>query len=103
MRDTQRERQRHRKWEKQAPCREPDAGLDPGPPRDHDRSQRHAQPLSHSCVPRSLILFFQIFYFKPWSESSNYKGSKKIFYFFFVVFAVALASLVINRYGYFSL
>ena len=30
MRD--RERQRHREREKQAPCREPDVGLDPRPP-----------------------------------------------------------------------
>ena len=33
MRDTERERQRHRQREKQAPCREPDVGLDPGSPR----------------------------------------------------------------------
>ena len=32
MRDTERERQRHRKREKLAPCREPDAGLDSGTP-----------------------------------------------------------------------
>ena len=34
MRDTERERerQRHRQREKQTPCREPDAGLDPGSP-----------------------------------------------------------------------
>ena len=32
-RDTHRERgQRHREREKQAPCREPDMGLDPGSP-----------------------------------------------------------------------
>ena len=31
MRDTER-RQRHRQREKQAPCREPDAGLYPGTP-----------------------------------------------------------------------
>ena len=30
MRDTERERQRRRQREKQAPCREPDVGLDPG-------------------------------------------------------------------------
>ena len=34
-RDTQRERQRHRQREKQAPCREPDVGLDPGSPGPH--------------------------------------------------------------------
>ena len=32
MRHTERERQRHRQREKQAPCREPDMGLDPGSP-----------------------------------------------------------------------
>ena len=32
MRVTQRERQRHRQREKQAPCREPDVGLDPRTP-----------------------------------------------------------------------
>ena len=29
MRDRERERQRHKQREKQAPCREPDVGLDP--------------------------------------------------------------------------
>ena len=29
-RERERERQRHRRREKQAPCREPDTGLDPG-------------------------------------------------------------------------
>ena len=33
-RERERERQRHRQREKQAPCREPDAELDPGSP-DH--------------------------------------------------------------------
>ena len=32
MRDRDRERQRHRQREKQAPRREPNVGLDPGPP-----------------------------------------------------------------------
>ena len=32
MIDTERERQRHRQKEKQAPCREPDVGLDPRTP-----------------------------------------------------------------------
>ena len=35
MRDTQRKRQRHRQREKQASCREPDVGLDPGSPGSH--------------------------------------------------------------------
>ena len=37
MRDTERERQRHRQREKQAPCREPDVGLDPRSPGLHLR------------------------------------------------------------------
>ena len=32
MRDTDRERQRHRQKEKQAPCSEPDVGLNPETP-----------------------------------------------------------------------
>ena len=32
MRDTEQERGRDRQREKQAPCREPDVGLDPGSP-----------------------------------------------------------------------
>ena len=32
MRDTERERQRHRQSEKQALCRDTDVGLDPGSP-----------------------------------------------------------------------
>ena len=50
----QRERQRHRQREKQAPCREPDVGLHlrilgscPGP-------QADAQPLSHPGVLSTL-------------------------------------------------
>ena len=39
MRDThierERQRQRHRQREEQAPCREPDVGLDPGSPGSH--------------------------------------------------------------------
>ena len=44
MRHTERERQRHRQREKQAPCREPHAGLDPEP-RDHTLGPR--QTLNH--------------------------------------------------------
>ena len=34
-RERERERQRHRQREKQAPCREPDLGLDPRSPVSH--------------------------------------------------------------------
>ena len=35
VRERERERQRHRQREKQAPCGEPDVGLDPGSPGSH--------------------------------------------------------------------
>ena len=39
MRDRERERQRHRQREKQAPCREPDVGLDSRTPGSHPATQ----------------------------------------------------------------
>ena len=47
MRDTDREKQRLRQKEKQAPCREPDVGLDPGTPGSHPKPKADAQLLSH--------------------------------------------------------
>ena len=49
MRDT--EKQRHRQREKQASCREPDAGLDPRTPGSRSEPKADAQPLSHPGVP----------------------------------------------------
>ena len=49
--DTHRERQRHRRRDKQAPCREPDVGLDPRTPGSRLESKADAQPLSHPGVP----------------------------------------------------
>ena len=53
----QKERQRHRQREKQAPCREPDVGLDPRTPGSHPEPKADAQPLSY---PGSLSLSFCI-------------------------------------------
>ena len=53
MRDTERERQRHRQREKQALCREPDAGLDPRTPGSHPGPKTGAKPLSHPGIPSS--------------------------------------------------
>ena len=39
MRGTERERQRHRQGKKQAPCREPDVGLDPRTLGSHPESK----------------------------------------------------------------
>ena len=47
MRDIQRERQRYRQREKQAPCREPNVGLDPGTPGSRPEPKADVQPLSH--------------------------------------------------------
>ena len=49
MRDTKRER--HRQREKQAPCRKPDVGLDPGTPGSQPEPKAGAQPMSHPGAP----------------------------------------------------
>ena len=57
MRDTQkeRERQRHRQREKQAPCREPDVGLDPRTLGSQPELKPDAQPLSPAGDPRQVL------------------------------------------------
>ena len=50
MKDKERQRHRQRE-EKQAPCTEPDAGLDPRTPGSHPKPKVDAQPLSHPGVP----------------------------------------------------
>ena len=52
----ERERQRHRQREKQAPCREPDVGLDPGSPGSCSGPKAGAKPLSHPGCPNFTIL-----------------------------------------------
>ena len=56
MRDTQKERQRHRQREKQAPCREPDVGLDPRSLGSGPGLKAGAKPLSHPGIPFVVIL-----------------------------------------------
>ena len=46
-----RERQRHRQREKQAPYREPDAGLDSRTPGSLPEPKANTQSLSHTGVP----------------------------------------------------
>ena len=48
-----RDRQRHRQRDKQAPCREPDVGLNPGTPGSLPEPKADAQQLSHPGVPVS--------------------------------------------------
>ena len=51
MIDTERERQRHRQMEKQAPSREPDVGLNPRTPGSRPEPKAGAKPLSHPGIP----------------------------------------------------
>ena len=53
MRD--KERQRHRQTDKQAPCKEPDMGLNPRTLGSRPELKPDAQPLSHSDVPSPFI------------------------------------------------
>ena len=53
--ERERERQRHRQREEQAPCREPDMGLDPGTPGSCPGPKAGAKPLSHPGIPLESI------------------------------------------------
>ena len=55
MRDIHRERQRHRQREKQAPCKEPSAGLDPRAQGSGSEPKADAQPLSHPGIPTGQV------------------------------------------------
>ena len=64
MRDTERERRRHRQGEKQAPCGDPDAGLDPKTPGSCPGPKAAAEPLSpqadgHSPRKQTGLYAFQ--------------------------------------------
>ena len=61
MKDTHTEWQRHRQREKQAPCREPDVGLDPETAGSRPGPKTGAQLLSHPGIPY-LILFLNILF-----------------------------------------
>ena len=52
IRERHTERGRDRQREKQAPCREPDAGLDPRTTGSRPEPKADAQPLSHSGASR---------------------------------------------------
>ena len=55
MSHTHRERQRHRQRDKQAPCGEPDAGLDPRTPGSQPEPKVDTQPLSHQDAARQSL------------------------------------------------
>ena len=57
MRDTERKREAETQAEEEeAPCREPDVGLDPRTPGSQPEPNTEAQPLSHPGVPQ--IIYF---------------------------------------------
>ena len=57
--ERERERHRHRRREKQAPCREPNVGLDPGTPGSRPGPKAGAKPLSHPGIPCTFILIVE--------------------------------------------
>lgn len=78
MRDTDREREAETQTEeKQAPCRKPDVGLDPGTPGSHPGPKAGAKPLSHPGIPCSCIndsLYLSCKYLEKYLERI-YSGS----------------------------
>ena len=56
----QRKRQRYKQREKQAPCREPDMGLNPRSPRSPPGPKAGAKPLSHPGCPDPLVFVIKI-------------------------------------------
>ena len=54
-RERERERQRRRQRENQAPCREPDVGLDPRTPGSCPGPKAGAKLLSHPGVPYLVV------------------------------------------------
>ena len=55
-RGTQKERQRHRQKEKQAPLREPNVGLNPRTQESQPEPKADAQPTSHPDAPSCSLL-----------------------------------------------
>ena len=52
MRDTEREKEREPETQAEAPCREPDVGLDPRTPGSCPEPKADAQPLSYPGAPK---------------------------------------------------
>ena len=68
-----RDRQRHRQREKQAPCREPDVGLDPRTPGSRPGLKADAQLLSHPGIPTILSLYMIRYCYLEGKIIKNYK------------------------------
>ena len=72
--------QRHRQREKQAPCREPDAGLDPGTPGSRPGPKAGAELLSHPGIPLNWLSDNELY-----SKFCNSVGENTIFDFFLLL------------------
>ena len=57
----ERERQRHTQREKQAPCRDPDMGLDSRSPGSCPGPKAGAKPLSHPGIPKGFFISDDVF------------------------------------------
>ena len=71
---THTERQRHRQREKQAPCRDPNVGFDPGSPGSCPGPKAGAKPLRHPGIPRVPALTFS----NEMDKVTKYYGIQKI-------------------------
>ena len=69
MRDTERERGRHRQREKQSPCRELDVVLHPGSLGSHPGLKAGPKPLSHPGCPG----FYSLHDFSVIPRDSGYR------------------------------
>ena len=74
MRETER-RQRHRQREKQDPRREPDVGLDPGPPGSCPKLKADAQPLSNAGIPELIFKCFSQLHKPSSTQIDRFKAS----------------------------
>ena len=76
-REREREREKQRQREKQAPCRDPDMGLDPRTPGSRPGPKAGTKPLSHQGIPSSNVFigFFGSFKTSP-SQPNECVGMK---------------------------
>ena len=103
--ERQREGQRHRQREKQAPCGEPDVGLDPRTAGTCPEPNADIQPLSHPGVPfvstfNGLLLFRR----KKWLLVS-WRHSRQVYYLLRGLFSNLASSvwLSLKCLGFFPL
>ena len=92
MRHRERERQRHRQREKQAPCRDPDVGLDPRTPGSLPGPKAGAKLLSH---PGSPTMLFNCDFYLPITYTKQVFTRSLAFEFSFFFSKLATCNLFI--------